>query len=243
MPIELKSLKGRVEEVLGIRLTVRQMGQFSWYAGQLFEWNSRFNLTAITDPEEIEMKHFLDSLTCLLAIGAPVAGRVADIGTGAGFPGLPLKIVCPEFPLVLVESTRKKVDFCRHVVKGLGLERVEVLHARAEEVGQEEGYRGEFDWVLARAVANLPVLVEYMLPLLRIGGKALAQKGETAPAEAHSAEAALRILGGRVVQLISVELPTITETRYLVLIEKVGGTPRKYPRRPGMPAKRPIDSE
>jgi 16S rRNA (guanine527-N7)-methyltransferase len=240
---ELKALPERAEAMLGIRLTARQKGQFSWYAQELIDWNTRFNLTAVTDAEEIEMKHFLDSLTCLLATGTPVTGRVADIGTGAGFPGLPLKIVSPDFPLVLVESTRKKVDFCQHVVKGLQLERVAVLHARAEEVGQQEQYRGGFDWVLARAVANLPVLVEYMLPLLKIGGKAVAQKGETAPAEVHMAEPALRILGGRVVQLIGVELPKVTETRYLVLIEKIGGTPAKYPRRPGMPMKRPLVSE
>lgn len=242
MGVELNALQERVREVLGIRLTPHQMGQFSWYAAELIDWNSRFNLTAITDPDEIEMKHFLDSLTCLLATGTPVAGRVADIGTGAGFPGLPLKIVSPDFPLVLVESTRKKVEFCQHVVSGLQLDRVTVLHARAEEIGQQQKYRGEFDWVLARAVANLPVLVEYMLPLLKIGGKAVAQKGETAPAEAHMAEAALRILGGRVAQLVGVELPKITETRYLVLIEKTGGTPAKYPRRPGMPTKRPLNS-
>lgn len=229
-------------DLLGIRLSEAQLEQFTWYAGELIAWNQRFNLTAITETLEIEMKHFLDSLTCLLAMGKPVSTRVADIGTGAGFPGLPLKILFPEFPLLLIESTRKKVDFCRHVVDELGLEKVEVLHARAEQVGQQAEYRESFDWALARAVAQLPVLVEYMLPLIRVGGRAIAQKGETGPAEAHAAEPALRVLGGRVSQLRTVELPMVTETRYLVVIEKVGATPAKYPRRSGMPGKRPLAS-
>jgi 16S rRNA (guanine527-N7)-methyltransferase len=239
--VKLNVLPENVMDLLGMRLSERQRERFTWYAEQLIRWNERFNLTAITDPIEIEMKHFLDSLTCLLAMGRPVSARVVDIGTGAGFPGLPLKILCPEFPLLLVESTRKKVEFCRHVVRELGLEKVEVLHARAEEIGQRAEYRERFDWALARAVAHLPVLVEYMLPLIKVGGRAIAQKGETGPAEVQAAESALRILGGRVSQLLSVELPMVTETRYLVVIEKVGATPEKYPRRPGMPGKRPLE--
>jgi len=168
------------------------------------------------------------------------AERLVDIGTGAGFPGLPLKIVLPRLQVTLVEATGKKAEFCRHVVEGLGLEGITVVHARAEDVGQMPEHRAANDWAVARAVAAMPVLAEYLLPLVRLGGRAIAQKGETGPAEAHAAESALRLLGGRVQQLIPVELPRIPETRYLVVLEKTAATPPEYPRRAGMPARDPL---
>ncbi len=190
-------------------LTRRQLEAFEWYAAELLAWNERFNLTAITDPSDIELKHFIDSLSCLLALKPRPAERLVDIGTGAGFPGLPLKIVLPRLHVTLVEATGKKAEFCQHVVDGLGLEGVTVVHARAEEVGQMPEHRAAYDWAVARAVAGMPVLAEYLLPLVKLGGKAVAQKGETGPAEAHAADAALRLLGGRVQQLIPIELPRI----------------------------------
>ncbi len=240
MTREYRGLRDAVLTILGIELTPKQLEAFAWYAQELRAWNERFNLTAITEPEQVEAKHFLDSLTCLLAMGRQPRGRVVDVGTGAGFPGIPLKILCPQIQLTLVEATGKKAGFCRHVVNSLGLEGVEVLHARAEDVGHREGHREAYDWALARAVAPMPVLVEYLLPLLRLGGRAVAQKGETGPAEVHDAEGALRILGGRVEQIIPVELPRVAETRYLVLVEKVAASPAKYPRRSGIPSKRPL---
>lgn len=225
---------------LGVSLSRRQLDAFAWYASELAAWNERFNLTAITDPAEIEVKHFLDSLSCLLALRPRAGERLVDVGTGAGFPGIPLKIVLPWLPVTLVEATGKKAEFCRHVVEGLGLDSVTVVHARAEDVGQMVEHRQVYHWAVARAVANLPVLAEYLMPLVRVGGKAIAQKGETGPAEAHAAEPALRILGGRVAQLIPVELPRVPETRYLVVMEKTAATPEEYPRRAGVPARRPL---
>ena len=226
--------------VLGLTLTQRQLAALRWYAGELVRWNARFNLTAITDPAEIEAKHFLDSLTCLRVMKGALGGRAIDVGTGAGFPGIPLKIVAANLQLTLVEATGKKLDFCRHVVEGLGLERVELIHARAEDVGRRPEHREAYDWALARAVAPMPVLVEYLLPLVRLGGSAVAQKGESGPAETQSAEVALRLLGGEVSQVVSLELPGVTEGRFLIVVRKVARTPAEYPRRAGTPTKRPL---
>lgn len=233
-------LRYAVHELLGIHLSPQQIESFDWYARELIDWNKRFNLTAITDAQGIEVKHFLDSLTCMLVMGPRATGSMVDVGTGAGFPSLPIKIVNPRLNVTLVESVGKKTSFCRHVVRRLGLKGVDVLHARAEQIGKLEAYREKFDWGVARAVAGLSSLAEYLLPLLRVGGWAIMQKGETGPAEVHQAEEALRMLGGRFDQMIPLELPRIVETRYLIAIEKVAATPPKYPRRAGMPTKRPL---
>jgi 16S rRNA (guanine527-N7)-methyltransferase len=163
-----------------------------------------------------------------------------DVGTGAGFPGIPLKIIYPNMQLTLVESVGKKVAFCKHIVTLLSLENVEVVHARAEEIGQQAGYREKYDWAVARAVAQLNVLSEYLLPLVKVGGMALAQKGESGPAEAQSAEKAMKLLGGKLKQLIPVNLPGVADDRYLVLMDKDAATPPKYPRKPGIATKTPL---
>jgi 16S rRNA (guanine527-N7)-methyltransferase len=237
---DFPSLQDIAQTRLGIGLSKRQQDAFAWYASELAAWNERFNLTAITDPAEIEIKHFLDSLSCLLALKPRPGERLVDVGSGAGFPGLPLKIALPWLSVTLVEATGKKAEFCRHVAEGLGLESVAVVHARAEDVGQMEEHRQAYHWATARAVAQLQVLAEYLMPLLRLGGRAIAQKGETGPAEAHAAEGALRLLGGRVQQLVAVELPRVPETRYLVVMEKTAATPGEYPRRAGVPARKPL---
>ena len=226
--------------LLGIRLTARQIACFERYEKELLEWNARFNLTAIRETEGIRAKHFLDSLTCMLAWRDAPPASLIDIGTGAGFPGIPLKILYPALSMVLVESVGKKAEFCRHVATVLGLERVEVIQSRAEEVGQMAKYRERFDWAVARAVANLPILVEYLTPLVRVGGGVLAQKGESGPSEAHASEKAIHLLGGRMRQLIKVDLPGVAEERYLVVIDKVAATPPNYPRRVGIPSKKPL---
>ncbi|MDD5368341.1 MAG: 16S rRNA (guanine(527)-N(7))-methyltransferase RsmG [Anaerolineaceae bacterium] len=231
-----------VQSMLGLRLSTFQMDLFTRYETELLEWNARFNLTAIREPEGIRTKHFLDSLTCLIAFRDAPPGRLIDIGTGAGFPGIPLKIVIPGLRLTLVESVGKKAVFCRHVVQSLKLDGVEVVQARAEEVGQMSAHRERYDWSVARAVASFPVLVEYLLPLVKVGGHALAQKGEGGPAEAHGSERALKLLGGRLKQLIPVQLPGVVEDRYLLVVDKVAATPSQYPRRPGVPAKTPLAS-
>lgn len=236
-----EGLKFHARRLFGLELSDAHLSAFQHYQQELLAWNERYNLTAITDSIEIEHKHFLDSLSCLRVMQLRGDDRVVDVGTGAGFPGLPLKIVCPAIHLTLVESIRKKVDFCEHLVEVLGLRGVEVIHSRAETLGQDERYRTSYDWALARAVALTPVLLEYLLPLLKLNGHALLQKGSTGPQEIQSAGQALAVLGGEVINMEPVELPKVTETRYLILVRKCAATPEKYPRRPGMPAKRPLD--
>ncbi len=226
--------------LLGLRLSPRQLSAFERFEEELLSWNEKINLTAIRDREGIRTKHFLDSLSCLLVMRDSPGARLVDVGTGAGFPGIPLKIAIPSLQLTLVESVGKKADFCRHVVDTLALERVDVLTCRAEEMGQALEYRERYDWAIARAVANLPVLAEFLLPLVKIGGSMLAQKGESGPAEAHKAEKAVHLLGGRLRTLQKVNLPGVAEDRYLVVVDKIAATPPGYPRRVGLPAKRPI---
>ena len=237
----MEQLLTGAQQLLGLDLTSSQRRAFQTYYRELADWNARFNLTAITDRQGVQVRHFLDSLSCLLALGNDVQEQsVIDVGSGAGFPGLPLKIVRPSLRLTLLEATGKKVKFLRHLVALLQLNDVDVIHARAEEIGQDPVQRESYDWVLARAVAALPTLVEYLLPLCRLGGYCLAQKGEKAAAEALAAEPAILLLGGRLNRLLPVELPGLAETRHLVIIDKIARTPAKYPRRPGKPAKSPI---
>jgi len=239
----LSSMKNLVQEVrslLNLPLTQDQKAAFQQYENTLLEWNARFNLTAIRDPQEVRTKHFLDSLTCLLAIRDTALENVIDVGTGAGFPGIPLKIAFPKMRLTLVESVGKKADFCRHVVNILQLEGVRVVQERAEVLGQSKEHRERYDWAIGRAVALMPVLAEYLLPLVRVGGRMLAMKGESGPAEAHSAEQALRLLGGHLRQLIPVTLQGVADERYLIVVDKIAATPKCYPRRVGMPAKKPL---
>jgi 16S rRNA (guanine527-N7)-methyltransferase len=237
----MERLTASAQQLLGLTLTQRQRQAFHLYHKELVSWNTRFNLTAITDSEGIQIRHFLDSLSCLLAIGDVGRGQsLIDIGSGAGFPGLPLKIVQPAFRLTLLEATGKKADFLRHMVNLLDLRDVTVIHARAEQIGRDPLHREAYDWVTARAVAAMPTLVEYLLPLCRLGGHCLAQKGEDAVAEVSPAEPAILLLGGRLNRLVPIELPGLAETRHLVVIDKMAGTPEKYPRSPGRPAKRPL---
>ncbi len=236
----MDSLINDARTLFNVHLTARQVMALINYERELIEWNQKFNLTAIRDVESIRTKHFLDSYSCALAWKAMPPLRLVDVGTGAGFPGIPLKIIYPNMHIALVESVGKKAMFCQHIVSKLGLESVEVIHARAEEVGQNPAHRESYDWAVARAVANLNILSEYLLPLVKIGGTMLAQKGESGPAEAQSAEKAMKLLGGKLKQLIPVNLPGVADDRYLVLVDKVAATPPKYPRSAGMAAKMPL---
>jgi 16S rRNA (guanine527-N7)-methyltransferase len=232
--------------LMGLQLNEEHLGVFEIYYRELVAWNKKVNLTAITDYDQVQIKHFLDSLTCLLAVRSPkseIPGRAIDIGAGAGFPGLPLKIVCSGLQLTLLEATGKKVGFLEHIVSRLGLAGVEVIKGRAEELGRDAARREGYDLALARAVAELPVLVEYALPFCRLGGLFVAQKGPEGDAEAKAAEEAMAALGGVLRRIVHLELPHLAEPRSLVVIEKIAPTPEKYPRRPGIPSKRPLKSQ
>ncbi|MCX6081579.1 MAG: 16S rRNA (guanine(527)-N(7))-methyltransferase RsmG [Chloroflexi bacterium] len=228
------------QHLFGLTLSSRQMAQLVIYERELLEWNEKFNLTAIRDVEGIRAKHFLDSLSCSLAWKEQIPRRLIDVGTGAGFPGIVLKLLYPGLKLTLVESVGKKANFCTHMVQVLELENVEVLSERAEDVGQNPAHRQKYDWAVARAVAAMPVLAEYLLPLVRLGGGVLAQKGESGPLEVNAAEKSLKMLGGRMRQLVKVELPGVADERFLVIIDKVAATPPGYPRKAGLPAKKPL---
>jgi len=224
----------------GITLNDAQMSAFATYHDALVTWNSHTNLTAITDEEGVRVRHFLDSLSIAKADPLKAGARLIDVGTGAGFPGLALKIVYPEVQVTLLEATGKKIAFLEHVIQQLGLHGVETLHARAVDAGQLPDQRGAYDVVTARAVARLPVLLEYLLPLAKIGGRCIAMKGKTAEEEARDSEKALRVLGGKLREIIPITLPGIDESHHLVVVEKIAATPRQYPRKPGIPTRKPI---
>jgi 16S rRNA (guanine527-N7)-methyltransferase len=222
----------------GMPLSPAQLAQFAAYAAELRRWNERINLTAIADEEGIVTRHFLDSLRCALSWGASPASLV-DVGAGAGFPGLPLKILRPTLRLTLVESIAKKAAFLEHMVDLLGLADVEIVDARAEAAGRDPAQRERYDVAVARAVAELRVLAEYCLPLCRVGGRFLAPKGAHIESEVQAALPAIERLGGRLLAVETVQLPQL-EPRSLVVVEKVALTPAQYPRAPGTPAKRPL---
>ncbi|MFQ5340625.1 MAG: 16S rRNA (guanine(527)-N(7))-methyltransferase RsmG [Anaerolineae bacterium] len=238
----MKTLRDVAGE-LGVGLDLTQLEMFQTYYEELIDWNQRVNLTALTDYEEVQIKHFADSLAVLLALATHDLGErpsLVDIGSGAGFPGLPLKIARPAWRVVLVESTRKKTAFLEHIIDQLGLQETDVVWARAEKMGRGPAYREQFDIAVARAVADLAVLVEYALPLLRVGGRFIAQKGADPSDELRAAVKSIDVLGGAYHSTVAYRLPAFDEPLHLVVIEKVSPTPEKYPRRPGMAAKRPI---
>jgi 16S rRNA (guanine527-N7)-methyltransferase len=242
-------------KLLGIPVNDKQFTQFRIYADELIAWNRQINLTSITDYEEIQTRHFLDSISCLLGFpgvhrrGSPpfltatpdVAGLcLIDIGAGAGFPGIPLKIICPEIELALLDSVGKKTRFLDHLVRKLDLSGVQVFTARAEEFAQDPAHREAYDMVVSRALAELAVLAELCLPFAKPGGRVLApKKGEMAE-ELQAGARAIARLGGRLRDTITVELTGFLDSRFLVVLEKVAPTPFQYPRRPGIPAKRPL---
>lgn len=222
----------------GLQVDERQLDLLRRYADELERWNQHTNLTAVRDRAEIYRRHFLDSLSLAVFWGEPPASLV-DLGTGGGFPGLPLKILRPEMELTLVDSVGKKTEFLAHVVQALGLAGVRVRTARAEELGRDRAERERHDLVTARAVAELRVLVEYGLPLLRLGGRMLAPKGAGAFEEAAAATNAIGLLGGELVGVEPVSLPGL-EARAVVVIDKVAPTGPRYPRQVGTPARKPL---
>ena len=220
----------------GVALSAQQAALLDRYAELLCEKNKVMNLTAITDPDGVEVKHLLDSLLC--AAQPEIAGRVADVGTGAGFPGAVIRVLKPEVALTFIDATAKKLGFIEESCAALGLQ-AETVHGRAEELAHKPEFRERFDCVTARAVANLPALCEYCLPLVKVGGWFVAMKGPEAPAELDQAKAALRALGGEAKELRRFSLPDGSE-RVLVVVKKISQTSTKYPRSGKNITKKPI---
>ncbi len=229
---------------LGYPLTSAQLGLFETYRAELMLWNEHTNLTSIVEAAEVEARHFLDSLTVLLALDAGEAAspylRILDVGSGAGCPGVPLKIVLPQARVSLLEATGKKVRFLKHLVTALGLSDMEVLQGRAEDLGRLSPHREAFPLVVSRAVAPLVTLVELCLPFCSVGGSFVALKKGDITREIESARAAIGLLGGDKPRIINVPLSLLGNDRCLVNIRKIAPTPDRYPRRPGIPTKRPL---
>lgn len=232
-------------KALNITLSSCQISQFNLYYSQLIEWNRRVNLTSITQYEEVQIKHFLDSLTLALVfrdlISSPSGStRLLDVASGGGFPGIPLAIAFPDIILYLLESTAKKVRFLENALAVLGLESAQVLHGRAEELAHLPQYREQFPMVVSRALAKLPVALEMMLPFCTLGGLAVAMKKGDIQGELNQGERAAEALGGRLKRIEKVPIAEFGDDRALVVFEKVSPTDENYPRRPGIPSKRPL---
>lgn len=234
----MKELIKKGSEQLNITLDSTQINRLLEYAGLLVEWNEKINLTAITESEGIATKHFLDSLTALQT--GYVHGRVIDVGTGAGFPGLVLKIAKPELNMTLLDSLNKRVSFLKEVGNKLCIDGVNYVHARAEDGGRNREYREKFDTVVSRAVANLTVLSEWCLPFLKKDGYFLAMKGPLADEELSKARRAIQILGGKVEDIFEADIPFTDLKHKIIVIKKVGQTPMRFPRKAGIATKTPI---
>jgi len=238
MDYKAKLLTGAKE--LGIELADKELNSFINYMEILQSWNQKMNLTALDTPEEIVIKHFLDSLSCVKGMNLRGDEKVIDVGTGAGFPGIPLKIIYPNLRLTLLDSLQKRIKFLKHLGDELGLNNLEFIHGRAEDYGQSSDYREQYDYALARAVASLNVLSEYTLPFLRVGGVFLSQRGSSVKEDIINSQDAVDNLGGEIYDMLNINLPYSNAERNLVIIDKVSNTPTKYPRRAGKPNKRPL---
>ena len=221
-----------------IVLNEKQIEQFYQYMELLLEWNQKINLTAITNPEEIILKHFIDSLT--IAKHIKKEAKLIDVGTGAGFPGIPLKIVREDIEITLLDSLNKRINFLKEVIEKLELTNIQTIHSRAEDLAKNKNYRERFDYATSRAVANMTTLSEYLIPFVKVGGCVICMKGAEINEETQQSQKAIAILGGKIIQKEAFQLPQSDIKRNIIILEKVKQTPMKYPRKAGMPAKEPI---
>lgn len=225
-------------EKIDLKFSKKQEEQFFKYMNLLIEWNEKINLTAIVEPKEIILKHFIDSLTINKYIEK--ASSIVDVGTGAGFPGIPLLIYRDDIKVTLVDSLNKRLIFLQEVINQLDLKNVKVVHSRVEDFGKNKNYREKFDIATARAVANLAVLSEYLVPLVKIGGKCICMKGSTIEDEIKQSENAFKILGTKKKLIEKFKLPNSDMERNIIILDKIKNTPSKYPRKAGIPTKEPI---
>lgn len=230
---ELENAAKQIE----IELTKEQIEKYYNYMNLLLEWNEKINLTAIIEPREIILKHFVDSLTIAKYIKDDE--KLIDVGTGAGFPGIPLSIVKENTDIVLLDSLNKRINFLEEVKENLKLENITTIHGRAEEFGKNKNEREKYDIATSRAVASLNILLEYLLPLVKVGGRAICMKGSNIE-EIENAKNALEILGGKIEKIEEITLPNSDIKRNIIIVKKVKNTPSKYPRKPGTPSKEPI---
>lgn len=236
--LEFKELMKINLKELNIELTDLQLEKFYRYMNILIEWNKFMNLTGITKPEEIITKHFIDSLTVLDKIDKDA--NIIDVGTGAGFPGIPIKIAFPDTKVVLLDSLNKRIKFLNEVIEKLELKNIETIHGRAEEFGKNKKYREKYDIAVARAVAPLNVLLEYLMPFVKINGKCLCMKGSSSEEEIKKGERAVKILGGELIKTEEFFIPKTDMKRKIVQVNKNKETNNKYPRKAGTPSKEPL---
>jgi len=228
---------------LGINLNNEQIRKFSRYLELLVQWNQKINLTSLKTTQEIIIKHFLDSISCIKVINKYVNTEgisVIDVGAGAGFPGMPIKIICPSIRLSLLEARKKKTIFLKKVTEEINFQKVKILNGRAETFGKGPDHRERYDIAISRAVAPLNVLSEYCLPLVRAGGLFIAQKGRSYKKETEKSFKTIQVLGGELIGVENVRIPFINQERRLLVIKKIKDTPSKYPRKEGLPQKRPL---
>ncbi|MBM6830073.1 16S rRNA (guanine(527)-N(7))-methyltransferase RsmG [Anaerotignum lactatifermentans] len=238
--MEHKSLLMDCAKEMGVELTEEMLSQFETYFSLLIEWNEKMNLTAITEEREVVLKHFADCISVLPHLALTGKEKIIDVGTGAGFPGIPLKIACPSLEVTLLDSLQKRIGFLEEVGRQLNLEGVTYLHSRAEDGGQNPELREQFDLCVSRAVANLSVLSEYCLPFVKTGGRLAALKGPDALRELEEAQGALKKLGGTLEKVVDVEIPFTDLRHKLVIIRKTEKTPAQYPRKAGKIQKNPL---
>lgn len=239
--MEFESFFKEIKEKLGkidIKIEEKQAENLYKYMNLMLEWNEKINLTAITEPNEVILKHFVDSLTILKYLEK--GEKVIDVGTGAGFPGIPLNIMKNDCEYTLLDSLNKRIIFLEEIVNSLELKNITTMHARVEEAGKNKKYREQYDIATSRAVASLNILLEYLLPLVKVGGKCICMKGSNIEEEIENAKNAISTLGGEIEKIENITLPDSDISRNIVIIKKISKTPSKYPRKPGTPSKEPI---